>query len=102
MAELMGEDLNKIELPPDISDLPPEVQRGLMIYEDLPNTFTGGSVSTFSGKDLSSFQLVCALNYVTSVDEMNRTFKVVKHLERKDIKESRDKAKAEIEKASQR
>lgn len=100
MATLMGEDISKIDLPPDFSDLPPDIQRGLLVYEDLPNTYTGGSISTFSGKDLSSFQLVCAFNYITTADEMRTAFKVVKYLERKDIKESRDKAKAELDKAS--
>lgn len=102
MAQLFNEELKPEDLPPDFSTLHPSIQLGLLVYEDLPNTYTGGNVSIFAGKDLGCFKLVCELNYIESLSEMKEVFRVVKHLERKDVKDSRDKAKAEIDKASKK
>lgn len=99
ICERMGEEPDPKKMPPSFSDLSPNVQEALSIYNRLPDTYTGGQVSTYAGKNLSALEIVFDIHLITDHPSRAEILEIITHLDNKSIKESNERAKAEIEKA---
>lgn len=95
----MGDTPDPDKIPPDYSDLPMCVQEALEIYAKLPDTYTGGNVSTYAGKDLSALPMLLDLYLITDHWGRWEITDIIIHLDRQNVKSSVEKAKKEIAKA---
>lgn len=99
IVERMGEEVDPEKLPPVFSDLHPSIQTALLIYDKLSDTYTGGQISTYAGKDLSALELLLDVHYVDTLTERKQVIETISYLDKQNIESSRKQAKAELDKA---
>lgn len=94
----MGDEPDPDKIPPDYSDLPLFVQNALEIYSKLPDTYTGGNVSTYAGKNISALPFLLDTYLITDYWGRMEITDAILHLDRINVKNSVEKAKKEISK----
>ena len=94
----MGDEPDPDKMPPDFSDLPQFVQDSLEIYSKLPDTYTGGNVSTYAGKNVSALPFLLDTYLITDFWSRMEITEAILHLDRINVKNSVEKAKKEISK----
>ena len=98
MCEELGEEVDPDKIPAELSDLPEYIETALTIYDALPDMFSGGHSSIYSGKDYSSLETIFNLYYVTDAEDRLSIFKVIKHIDSR----ARQKAIKQAEAASKK
>lgn len=95
----MGDEPDPEKLPPVLSDLPESIQVALEIYEKLPDNFTGGRISTYSGKNIAALPVLLDIYLITDHQSRMEITETILHLDRQNVKESIDQAKQQLQKS---
>lgn len=98
ICERMGDEPDPDKIPPDYSDLPLFVQEAMEIYSKLPDTYTGGNVSTYAGKNVSALPFLLDTYLITNASDRMHITDIILHLDRVNVKNSVEKAKKELSK----
>jgi hypothetical protein len=98
MCMRMGDTPDPDKMPIGFSDLDSSTQTALVIYDKLPDTFTGGQISTYSGKNLTALSFLLDLHLVEDHQTRVEVTDTILHVDRINIKKSVDTAKKELSK----
>jgi len=96
MCEAMGDEPDMNKLPPEFSDFPSYVQVSIELFNSLPDTYSGGMSTVYTGKNLSSLPVLFDLFNIT--DEKLKVFEVIRFLDHR----ARTQAHKQAEKASKK
>lgn len=99
MCELMGDEPDMNKIPPDYSSFPAYVHVAIEIFNSLPDTFSGGMSSVYSGKNFSSLPVLYELYLVDNEDKL-KVFEVIKFLDTRARKQAIKEAEKAAKKAS--
>lgn len=94
----MGDIPDPDKMPVEFSDLDPNIQTAMLLYDKLPDTFTGGQISTFSGKNLTALPFLLDTYLVSDHQSRVEITETILHIDRVNIKKSVDLAKKELSK----
>lgn len=97
MCNLLGDEIDPSQIPPEMSDFPSYVHVGIDIFNCLPDTFSGGMSSFYSGKNLASLEVLFKL-FMAAEDQKLLIFGVITFLDGR----ARERALKEAKKASKK
>lgn len=97
MCNTMGDEIDPAKLPPEYSSFPNYVHLAIDVFNCLPDRFSGGMSSVYSGKDLASLDILYNL-FMVSEHQKLLVFGVITFLDGR----ARDRALKEAKKASKR
>jgi len=85
-------------MPVEYSDLAPNIQIALDMYNKLPDTYTGGQISTYSGKNTSPLALLFDIYLIE--DELSRAeiTETIMHIDIRNVKLSMARAEKQLKK----
>jgi len=99
MEQELGEEPDFDKMPPSYEDFPLYVHTAFEIFNALPDTYSGGMSSIYSGKNYSSLDILFSLHLVESLARLE-VFEVIQFLDGrakdtafKEAKKAADKAK---------
>lgn len=80
MCEMMGDEIDPERTPPDFEDFPLYVYHAFNIFNALPDTYTGGMESIYSGKNYSSLKTMYDIHEIALEDQF-QVFTIIQHLD---------------------
>lgn len=98
MCEELGQEPVESEIPPAYEDFPTEVHTAYKMFNDLPDNYTGGQMSIFSGKDYTALPVLFELYSVSSEDRLG-IFRIINYLDSKARQKAIKDAEAAAKKA---
>ena len=96
MCEQTGEEIDWERCPPDFEDFPTTTQIAIEIFYTLGDRVYGDV--GFTGKDYSLFNLLLEQNCVEEQVEKDWILELILYLESRQIKQSQDQIKSEMDK----
>lgn len=96
MVEQTGEEIDWDRCPPEAEDFPNSVMNAVNIFHSLGDRIYGDV--GYVGKDFTNLPLLMELYGVQSPKEKDWLTEILLHLERRTIKESQQRMKAEMDK----
>ena len=100
MVEQTGEEIDWDRCPPEGEDFPVSVMNAVNIFHSLGDRIYGDV--GYVGKDFTNLPLLMELYGVQSPKEKDWLIEILLHLERRTIKESQQKMRAEMDKIKRR
>lgn len=97
MCEQLGEEPDPNKIPRDLSEMPDYVLAAVEIFNCLPDNYSGGMATMYTGKDYSSLNILFDLHLIDDAERLG-VFEVISWLDTR----SRKHAQKEAEKASKR
>ena len=96
MVEQTGEEIDWERCPPDTEDFPESVLTAINIFNTLGDRIYGDV--GYIGKDFTNFDFILNHYSIETQQEKDWIFEIILFLERRAIKESQQKLKAEYDK----
>ena len=101
MCEVYGDTPDPNKMPPEYDSFPSYVHVAMEIYNALPDTYSGGMAPVYTGKNLSSLQVLFDLFRVDTDDRLV-VFEVIRFLDTKAREQSMRDAEKANKKASRK